>query len=67
MINGVCSCEVGYFDNGYNYDCVKCSAMIDYCSACSFVPNITLLPQNCTDNITYGADCAFGAFTCTNC
>lgn len=43
--------------------------MIQYCSKCTFAPNLTqtLLDTNCTNNITYGADCAYGSFLCNDC
>lgn len=32
IINGVCGCNTGYFDNGYNYPCVACSDMVQFCA-----------------------------------
>lgn len=67
IINGVCACDPGYFENGYNYECIPCSAMVNYCTSCTFTANLSLLTLNCTNNITSGVDCAFGTFQCTSC
>ena len=67
MINGVCSCSPGYFDNGLNYECVPCSDMDLNCLQCSFVTNSSLWTASCLTNVTSGAACAFGSFTCTLC
>ncbi len=67
IINGVCACDVGYFENGYNSECIPCSAKVNYCTNCIFTANLSLLTLNCTNNITSGVDCAFGTFQCTIC
>lgn len=67
MINGVCSCVDGYFDNGHDYNCVGCGEMMAYCVKCSFIPDLSLLPPECLANIYKGLNCSFGAFTCSQC
>lgn len=54
IINGVCGCDAGYFDNSYNYPCVACSDMVQFCAQCTFIANLSLLSANCLANIDSG-------------